>query len=179
MHSSLKNICMQPAGFLIMGVSGSGKSTLGKALAHSLDWDFFDGDDFHSVENIAKMTAGIPLKDADRVPWLAALNHRLVSTLQQNRHPVVACSALKEVYRQQLLNGTHGIAIIYLKGDYDILWSRMAAREGHYMKSNMLRSQFDTLEEPQDALVLDASLPLDAMLGTILANYSLLKRSST
>lgn len=162
-----------------MGVAGSGKSTLGKALAQTLDWDFFDADDFHSVENIAKMAAGIPLNDSDRAPWLAALNQRLLSTLAKDRHPVLACSALKDIYRQQLLDGTHCIAIIYLKGSYDIIWSRIAAREGHYMKPNMLQSQFDTLEEPADALVLDVSLPLDEMLGTILANYSLLKRSST
>jgi gluconokinase len=170
---------MQPAGILIMGVSGSGKSTLGKALAQTLDWDFFDADDFHSVENIAKMAAGIPLSDEDRAPWLAALNRRLISTLAVDRHPVLACSALKQIYRQHLLDGTHGIVIIYLKGTYDIIWPRIAAREGHYMKSNMLQSQFDTLEEPQEALVLDVSLPLEEMLGTILANYSPLKRSST
>jgi gluconokinase len=170
---------MQPKGFLVMGVAGSGKSTLGNALAQTLDWDFFDADDFHSVENITKMAAGIPLSDADRAPWLAALNHQLTSTLAENRHPVLACSALRQTYRGQLLSGTHGIAIIYLKGTYDIIGSRMAAREGHYMKSNMLRSQFETLEEPQDALVLDVSLPLDEMLGTILAKYPRLKRSST
>ena len=169
---------MQPAGFLIMGVSGSGKSTLGKALAQKLEWNFFDADDFHSVENISKMTAGIPLSDSDRAPWLAALNHRLLSTLAENRHPVLACSALKETYRRLLLNGAHDIVIIHLKGSYDLIWSRMAAREGHYMKSHMLQSQFNALEEPQDALVLDVSMPLEEMLDTILTKYSLSKRSS-
>ena len=162
-----------------MGVSGSGKSTLGKALAQTLDWDFYDADEFHSAENIAKMATGVPLNDSDRAPWLAALNQQLLSTLAKNRHPVLACSALKEIYRRQLLDGIPGIAIVYLKGNYDIIWSRMAARHGHYMKSNMLQSQFNTLEEPQEALVLDVSMPLEEMLGTILANYSLLKRSST
>ena len=166
---------MQPAGFLIMGVSGSGKSTLGKALAQTLLWDFFEADDFHSVENIAKMTAGIPLSDSDRMPWLIALNQRLLSTLEADRHPVLACSALKESYRRHLLSGVDNIAIIYLKGSYDLIWSRMAARKGHYMKSNMLQSQFDTLEEPQNALVLDIGLPLEAMLDTILAAYFMLK----
>ena len=155
-----------------MGVSGSGKSTLGKALAQTLDWDFFGADDFHSVENIAKMTAGIPLDDVDRAPWLQALHHRVVTTLAQNRHPVLACSALKEIYRERLLRDTRGIAIIYLKGSYEFIWSRMAARQEHYMKPNMLQSQFETLEEPREALVLDVRLPLDEMLGTILANYS-------
>src|SRR5215213_7085998 len=110
---------MQPKGFLVMGVAGSGKSTLGRALAQELSWDFFDADDFHSVENIAKMAAGIPLSDSDRTPWLVALNHKLLSTLAQDRHPVLACSALKESYRSHLLMGAYGIAIVYLKGGYD------------------------------------------------------------
>jgi gluconokinase len=160
-----------------MGVSGSGKSTLGQELARELGWDFFDADDFHPAENIAKMTAGIPLTDSDRAPWLAALNHQLVSTLQANRHPVLACSALKERYRAQLLESTHDIGIIYLKGSYDLIWSRMSAREGHYMKSNMLQSQFAALEEPHDALTLDISMPLEDMLDTTFTNYSMLKRS--
>jgi len=168
---------MQPAGFLIMGVAGSGKSTLGNALAQKLGWEFFDADDFHSEENIAKMKAGIPLSDPDRMPWLIALNHRLLSTLEEKLHPVLACSALTETYRRQLLAGTHDIEIIHLRGTYDLIWSRIAAREGHYMKSNMLQSQFETLEEPDDALDLDITMPLDEMLDTILAKYSLMKRS--
>jgi gluconokinase len=168
---------MQPSGFLIMGVSGSGKSTLGKALAGELGWVFFDADDFHSVENIAKMSAGIPLADEDRIPWLASLNRRLASTLDQGHHPVLACSALKEKYRSQLLGGTQGVAVIYLKGSYELIRSRLLAREGHYMKENMLQSQFAVLEDPQEALVLDVGMPLDRMLDTIYTRYSTLKRS--
>ena len=160
-----------------MGVSGSGKSTLGKALAEKLGWEFFDADDFHSMENIAKMTAGIPLSDSDRMPWLAALNRRLLSTLEEDRHPVLACSALKEMYRTRLLAGTDEIAIVYLRGSYDLIWSRMSAREGHFMKSDLLQSQFAALEVPENALVLDISLPLEDMLETIFTNYSMLKRS--
>ena len=160
-----------------MGVAGSGKSTLGNALAQKLGWEFFDADDFHSEENIAKMKAGIPLSDPDRMPWLIALNHRLLSTLEEKRHPILACSALKETYRRQLLAGTHDIVIIHLKGTYDLIWSRIAAREGHYMKSNMLQSQFETLEEPDNALVLNSTMSLDEMLDTILAKYPMLKRS--
>ena len=160
-----------------MGVAGSGKTTLGKTLAQKLGWDFLDADDFHSVENVAKMTVGIPLSDSDRLPWLITLNHKLLSTLADNRHPVLACSALKETYRKRLLNGVADITIIYLKGSYDLIWSRMAGRDGHYMKSNMLQSQFDTLEEPQDALVLDIAQPIEEMLDTILATYSMLKGS--
>src|SRR5215216_2581150 len=107
---------MQPTGFLIMGVSGSGKTTVGKALAQRLGWDFFDADDFHPPENIAKMATRIPLNDADRAPWLASLHNLISSTLNSNHHPILACSALKEKYRAQLLDGLDGIGIIYLKG---------------------------------------------------------------
>ncbi len=160
-----------------MGVSGSGKSTLGRALAGELGWEFFDADDFHSVENISKMAAGIPLTDSDRAPWLEALNHQLKSTRTANRHPVLACSALKEIYRAQLLNGVEGIATIFLKGSYELIRSRLQTREGHYMKENMLRSQFETLEEPQGAVILDISLSLDQMLDTIFTRYPTLERS--
>jgi len=168
---------MQPQGFLTMGVSGSGKSTLGSALAQELGWEFFDADDFHSPESIARMAAGIPLTDSDRAPWLEALNHLLLSTLRNTHHPVLACSALKEKYRTHLLKGVEGIAVIYLKGSYELVRSRLLAREGHYMKEKLLQSQFDTLEEPEDAVVLDVSMPLDKMLGTIFMRYPTLERS--
>lgn len=160
-----------------MGVAGSGKSTLGRALAQQLGWDFFDADDFHPQANIDKMAAGIPLTDSDRTPWLASLHDQLVSTLQADRHPVLACSALKEKYRAQLLDGLAGMEILYLQGSYELLWSRLSTREGHFMKPAMLQSQFSTLEEPRNALVLDVSMSLEEMLDTITAHYSL-KRSS-
>jgi gluconokinase len=169
---------MQPTGFLVMGVSGSGKSTLGNALARNFGWDFFDADDFHSPENVAKMAAGIPLTDSDRMPWLAALNYQLLSCLHADRHPILACSALKKMYRTQLLEGTHGTGILYLKGSYGLIWSRISARQGHYMKAEMLRSQFEALEEPDDAYILDVSMPLKDVLDTISKNYSMLRRSS-
>lgn len=161
-----------------MGVSGSGKSTLGYALAQKLGWDFLDADDFHPAENIAKMATGIPLSDSDRTPWLAVLNDRLVSTRRADRHPVLACSALKESYRARLLQGLDDIAIIHLKGSYELISARMAMRAGHFMKPDMLQSQFSTLEEPQDALVLDVAMPLESMLDTIEQKYFLSKRSS-
>jgi gluconokinase len=170
-----KKVCtivfMSPKGFLIMGVSGSGKTALGNALACNLGWDFFDADDFHPSANIAKMAAGIPLDDSDRAPWLVALHHLLSSTLKVDHHPVLACSALKENYRAQLLAGNDGIAIIHLNGSYDLIWSRMSAREGHYMKPEMLQSQFDALQEPQNALILDASMNLEDMLDRIMKIY--------
>ena len=154
-----------------MGVSGSGKTTLGKALAQKLGWDFFDADDFHPPANIVKMAAGVPLSDSDRAPWLAALHEQLLSTLKSGRHPVLACSALKDKYRAQLLEGMDGIVIIYLKGSYDLIFSRMSIREGHYMKPEMLKSQFDTLEEPKDAVVLDVEMSLEEMIDTIIGRF--------
>lgn len=160
------NYSMRPNSLLVMGVAGSGKTAFGRMLAERLGWDFFDADDFHPPENIAKMAAGIPLDDSDREPWLAALANLLDSTLQAGKHPVLACSALKETYRQRLLDGRNETAIIYLKGSYDLISSRIAARQGHYMKPTMLQSQFDILEEPKNALILDISMPLEAMVQT-------------
>jgi gluconokinase len=162
---------MGPIGFLIIGVSGSGKTTLGKALAQKLGWNFFDADDFHPPENIAKMTAGIPLSDSDRAAWLATLHDQLSSTLSADRHPVLACSGLKETYRTQLLEGMNGMAVIYLKGSYDLILSRISTREDHYMKPGMLQSQFDALEEPKDAIVLDVKMPLKDMIDTIIKKF--------
>ncbi len=151
-----------------MGVAGSGKTAFGKKLAERLGWEFFDADDFHPPENIAKMSAGIPLSDSDREPWLAALANLLDSTLEGGKHPVLACSALKESYRQKLLEARNDIALIYLKGSYELIWSRISARQGHYMKPAMLQSQFAILEEPNDALVLDISMTLDEMVAVVM-----------
>ncbi|HAV76849.1 MAG TPA: gluconate kinase [Anaerolineae bacterium] len=159
-------------GFLVMGVSGSGKTSLGVALAYKLGWEFLDADDFHPPENIGKMADGIPLDDSDRAPWLASLHDQLLTSLKADRHPVLACSALKESYRAQLLDKIDGIAVIYLKGSYDLILSRISAREGHYMKSDMLKSQFDILEEPQSAFEVDVSKSLDEMVESILQTYA-------
>jgi len=148
-------------GFIVMGVSGSGKSTIARRLAEEMDWDFLDADDFHPPANIVKMKSGNPLSDSDRDPWLSALNEMLISTLGAGRHPVLACSALKESYRTKLRRGTNGLQIVYLRGSYDLIRSRISKREGHYMKPEMLRSQFDALEEPVHALVMDILLTPD------------------
>ena len=151
-----------------MGVSGSGKTTIGKALATKLGWVFYDADDFHTSDNIAKMRSGIPLDDADRAPWLVSL-HSLISTcLKENKPGVLACSALKEQYRQRLLDGNQGLMIVYLKGDYDFIWSRMNIRPGHYMKPEMLKSQFDVLDEPSYGLAVDISQSVDEIVKNIL-----------
>jgi len=157
-----------------MGVSGSGKSTVGKALAQRLGWDFFDADDFHPAENIAKMRAGIPLDDDDRVPWLTSLQALISTRLKEGRHAVLSCSALKERYRQMLLAGNQGVLIVYLKGDYDLIWGRMKNRPEHYMKPDMLKSQFEALEVPVNGLVVDASLPVDEIVEEVLARVAIM-----
>jgi len=154
--------------FIVMGVSGSGKTSVGKLLAEQLGWEFYDADDFHPPENVAKMANGMPLSDSDRAPWLAVLNKLISASLKANRPGVLACSALKEWYRQQLMDGNDGVQIVYLKGSYDLIWSRMEKRINHYMKPHMLKSQFDTLEEPNDALTTNISMPIDEIVQAIL-----------
>ena len=153
---------------IVMGVSGSGKTTIGKALALELGWDFYDADDFHSQANIAKMEGGIPLTDPDRAPWLISLHDLIESCLTRHLPGVLACSALKESHRKKLLNGNSGVQLIYLKGSYELIWSRMSARKDHYMRPEMLKSQFDALEEPTDALSVDISLSVDEIVQEIL-----------
>jgi gluconokinase len=145
---------------IIMGVAGCGKTTVGAMLAKQLGWNFYDADGFHPAENVAKMMNGTPLTDADRAPWLAALHALISASLKDNRPAVLACSALKESYRQQLLEGNEGVLIVYLKGSYELIWSRISQRKDHYMKPSMLKSQFETLEEPTNALTLDVSMPV-------------------
>ena len=164
---------MKVSGFIIMGVSGCGKSTVARLLAEKLDWDFFEADDFHPPGNIAKMKAGIPLNDSDRAPWLSSLNEMLVSTLKTERHPVLACSALKQSYRAKLRQGTDNLEFIYLKGSYDLIWSRISKRKGHYMGPGMLKSQFKALEEPIHALVVDIHLTPEEIVEKIIKVFQL------
>ncbi len=159
---------MNPSFYIVMGVSGSGKSSVGKALADALGWDFYDADDFHPAENVAKMASGTPLDDSDRAPWLARLRDLIHACLEEKRPGVLACSALKERYRQVLLAGNPDVQIIYLKGSYDLIWQRMSQRPGHFMKAHMLQSQFDALEEPQNALVVGIEQSLDEITQKIL-----------
>ena len=137
---------------LVMGVSGSGKNTIGEPLAKKLGWRFIDGDDYHPKENVAKMAAGIPLQDADRWPWLDKLN----SVLKKETQAVIACSALKEAYRQRLLKDIES-KVVYLRGSFELIKSRVEARKHRYMPASLLKSQFDTLEPPKDAIEVDVS----------------------
>ena len=142
---------------VVMGVSGSGKTTIGKLLASELDWDFADADDFHPQANVQKMAAGIPLTDQDRAPWLQRLRQVIFERLSANQNLVLACSALKASYRELLAVDPERMLFVYLKGSYELIASRMLERKGHFMKEEMLKSQFDALEEPGGAFVVEIS----------------------
>jgi gluconokinase len=163
---------MKPKFILVMGVSGSGKTTVGDTLATRLGWNFFDGDDFHTPENIAKMKAGIPLDDKDRFPWLGKLNRLIFTCIKENAPGILACSALKEQYRQILLRDYQNVLVVYLKGSYELIWSRMSGRSDHYMKPEMLKSQFEALEEPNCGLIIDIALPVEVIVEMILNEIS-------
>ncbi|MEG4515173.1 MULTISPECIES: gluconokinase [unclassified Microcoleus] len=152
---------------IVMGVSGSGKTTVGKLLAQSLNWDFSDADDFHPSANIEKMSRGIPLEDADRLPWLLQLQATINRWLLENKNVVLACSALKTSYRQMLYQDPKRMKIVYLKASFQLLATRLTNRENHYMKADLLLSQLDSLEEPEDAIIIDASQPLEVILRQI------------
>ena len=150
-----------PLAIILMGVSGCGKTSVGKQLSMRLDWPFYDGDDFHPPENILKMAQGVPLNDQDRKPWLLNLNKIIHQHLENGQSILLACSALKYDYRNQLVNRNPSTIFVYLKGSFDLIFARMQARPGHYMKENMLRSQFEALEEPVDALIIDTNKNLE------------------
>ena len=151
---------------LLMGVTGSGKTTIGQALAESLDWQFIDADDFHPPSNVAKMRAGIPLDDADRAPWLAALRTQIVGWLKSEANVVLACSALKQAYRDEVVVSPD-VRVVYLRGNSELITTRLKERHGHYMDPNLLSSQFATLEEPRDALVVDVDASVDEIVKQI------------
>jgi gluconokinase len=151
---------------LVMGVSGSGKTTIGQMLSAQLNWPFVDGDSLHSAANVAKMAAGIPLTDEDRAPWLQSIHDVMEGWLIQQKNGIVASSALKEKYRRILLTSPE-IKIVYLRGSYELIYSRMQHRPGHYMKPEMLQSQFAALEEPTDAIVVDIAAPAKEIVANI------------
>jgi gluconokinase len=137
---------------LVMGTTGAGKTTVGKLLAKQLGWNFLDADDFHPAANIEKMKRGIPLTDADRVPWLAAIHDALVRLSGMGMDCVLACSALKESYRETIGAGL-AVKIVYLKGTYEEMRAHILARHGHFAGEAILAVQFADLEEPKDATV--------------------------
>jgi gluconokinase len=143
--------------FIIMGVSGCGKTTIGKLLAERLHCPFFDADDFHTSANKKKMADGTPLTDKDRLPWLKKLRAYLKSCYKKHENCVLACSALKQSYRDSLTFDAAKVTFIFLKGDMQLIAGRLKSRAGHYMNPSLLQSQFNTLEEPENALVIDIS----------------------
>jgi gluconokinase len=147
---------------VLMGVSGSGKTTVGRLLAERLHWTFLDADDFHLPANVEKMRRGDPLTDADREPWLGALAAVLRESLDRTESVVLACSALKQCYRDRL-RVDERVRFVVLKADPDVLRRRLADRPGHYFAPSLLASQLETLELPRDALIVDASASPDAL----------------
>jgi gluconokinase len=141
---------------LIMGVAGSGKTKIGSLLAADLSWDFFDGDDFHPISNIRKMSAGLPLTDEDRYPWLDQLQVLISDLHAREKNGVLACSALKESYRQLLASGGEDLELVYLKATPKLIKARLADRKGHFMPMELINSQFRTLEEPASAITIPA-----------------------
>lgn len=153
---------------ILMGVSGCGKSTLGRPLAERLGCPFLDADEFHPPANVAKMAAGIPLMDADRQPWLELLN----ATLRAQGKAVLACSALKECYRQTLTRGLAGFRLVHLRGDIELIRARLAERTHRYMPASLLESQFAALEPPRDAIEIDIGQAPEACLREIQAKLN-------
>jgi gluconokinase len=154
---------------VVMGVSGSGKTTIGQALARELGWRFIDADDYHPPANVAKMAAGEPLDDEDRWPWLDRLN----GVLKQQMEVVLACSALKERYRSRLAEGIERMVWVYLKGDFDLIRSRLEQRRHRYMPSSLLESQFAALEPPRQAITVDVGADVADCVAAIAAQLRL------
>ena len=140
--------------YIVMGVSSSGKSVIGEMLAEKLDCAFYDADDFHPVENVKKMESGKPLNDEDRLPWLEKLR-RVMMQWEQTGGAVLACSALKKSYRDMLNPSDIPTRFIYLKGSKEVIAKRMRNRSGHFMPESLLESQFQALEEPQNAITVN------------------------
>lgn len=148
---------------IVMGVSGAGKTTIGAALARELGWRFIDADDHHPPGNIAKMASGVPLTDADREPWLDALN----AILRACDDAVLACSALKQSYRDRLTKGIDAFSFVFLKGEFHLIAARLAQRRHRYMPPSLLRSQFEALEPPEKAIAVDVSAEASACVAAI------------
>jgi gluconokinase len=149
-----------------MGVVGVGKTTVGTLLAQKLGWQFADADDFHSPENVEKIRRGIPLSDADRAPWLAALGQAIEKWNAAGMKVVLACSALKQSYREELRTGNVGF--VYLKGSYDLIRERLLSRHGHFATESILKSQLQDLEEPENAITVNVDKSAHAIVDEII-----------
>lgn len=159
---------------ILMGVSGSGKTSVGEALSDELGWPFYDGDNFHPQANVDKMAQGIPLNDEDRQPWLECLRTLIGEHLGADRSLIVASSALKAKYRDVLRGDLRSsVLFVHLAGSFELIHSRMEDRSGHYMKAEMLRSQFRDLEPPADALTVSIDQPVGAIVDQIITELGL------
>jgi gluconokinase len=158
---------VNPRAVLVMGVSGSGKSTIGKALADRMDWIFADADDYHPPANREKMSRGEPLTDEDRQPWLERLHDLIAEHALEQKAIVLACSALKEKYREILVGDLEGVALVFLRGDAELIAERMRQRE-HFMPVSLLETQLATLEPPTNAIIVDIAQPLEIMLEQVI-----------
>ncbi len=159
---------------LLMGVSGSGKTTVGRLLASQLEWEFVDGDDYHPAANVEKMRNGIPLTDADRAPWLETLRTLIAGWIAAGKNAVLACSALKRAYREELRIAPE-VQVVYLKGMPQLLQQRLHVRVGHFMTERMLQSQLATLEEPEEAVVVDIDRSQEEIVAEIRVKLALTK----
>jgi gluconokinase len=153
---------------IVMGVSGSGKTTVGRALADALTWRFSDADDFHSPENVEKMKNGIPLTDEDREPWLRSIRAAIEQWKRDEPGHVLACSALKGSYRQILGQNDPDVKFVFLQGGFDLISQRLKERKSHFFNAALLRSQFDALESPGNALVVDVAKDPQEIINVIL-----------
>lgn len=159
-----------PKIILLMGVAGSGKTTVGRMLAAALGWPYFEADDFHPPANKEKMSQGVPLDDTDRAPWLAALRNKIEDCRATKQSAVFTCSALKEAYRARLGVGAPDITLVHLTGAPETIRARVSQRQGHYMKADLVQSQFDALEAPQDALTVDVKLTPQEIVDFVVRN---------
>jgi gluconokinase len=150
-----------------MGVSGSGKTTVAKAVSNKFGWKYYEGDEYHPAENVEKMKNWIPLNDEDRLPWLLSLRKVVEEAISKRENIVISCSALKEAYRK-ILKVSEEVKFIYLKGSYDLIRKRMEERIPHFFKPEMLKSQFDVLEEPQQAIEIDISKSSESIIGDVI-----------
>lgn len=158
---------------ILMGPMGCGKTRIGRCLSGKTGWTFYDGDDFHPPQNVEKMRAGIALTDEDRLPWLVGLRGQIDTWLNKKENSILACSALKQAYRDILGVDQKQITTVYLKGSYELLKSRIANRHHAYMPDRLLKSQLDSLEEPQDGLWVDISLKPEEIVTQIIKHYQI------
>jgi gluconokinase len=159
---------------IVMGVVGAGKTTVGQLLAQKLGWHFADADDFHPAANVEKIRKGIALTDADRAPWLAALREAIIQWNAHNENVVLACSALKRAYRDELRAGA--VKFVYLKGSRELVLGRLRARHGHFATESILNTQLEDLEEPEDAVTVSIDQTPDAIVAEVIAQ---LKREAS